>query len=304
MVMTNFEARIRTYQPNLFLDFTKEHPDTKISYWMTDISFVVVFESNNARDIEDADGIGFCCPPLHRSKQCCQLEVIFRVDHTNQDNINEIITSSGAWYVQPVVIEKGWEYFTVYSVSRGSIESIVKRLRDAGGEAELLSIREVSIRDISNNALLPASTLYQDFTARAVGTSSIGLQGGLLRPACPYHRRPSGGEGGTIPFHIGRTPAQSGVQTPQERLARHAREHEMMIGLQSPLPMSIIRSRGTRAFWMILIGQLDAGLKTLEAVMDLLERYHLHGGTDCARDGIEPLSRYLLAPNGMSAPPR
>jgi predicted DNA binding protein len=179
-VMSNFEARIRTYQPNLFLDFTKEHPDTKISYWMTDISFVVVFESNNSRDIEDADGIGFCCPPLHRSKQCCQLEVVFRIDHTNQDNINEIITSSGAWYLQPVVIEKGWEYFMVYSVSRGSIESIVKRLRETGGDAELLSIREVSIRDISNNALLPASTLYQDFTARQLELLALAYKEGYF----------------------------------------------------------------------------------------------------------------------------
>jgi predicted DNA binding protein len=54
----------------------------------------------------------------------------------------------------------------VYSVSRANIESIVNRLREAGGDAELLSINEVSIRDISNDALLPGSILYQDFTAR------------------------------------------------------------------------------------------------------------------------------------------
>jgi len=42
--------------------------------------------------------------------------------HANEDDMNELITSSGAWYP---LFEKGWEYFSLYCVSRASIESIV-----------------------------------------------------------------------------------------------------------------------------------------------------------------------------------
>jgi predicted DNA binding protein len=165
--MANVEAKVKIRESTSFHKFTSTHPQCTISYWCNEKSCVFVVESKLEGDIEDFQKeVGFCVPPTKITRQGGHLELLVAICHPERPNVNAIITNNSCWYLQPVIIEKGWEFFTIYSMNRSSLDKIMKEVVKIGGEAVLISIKEKSIHELSHGAFIPASALSQDITPK------------------------------------------------------------------------------------------------------------------------------------------
>ncbi|QLH74644.1 MAG: helix-turn-helix domain-containing protein [Methanomassiliicoccales archaeon] len=164
---SNIEARIKVDEGSSFHIFTAQHPDCRINYWCNEVSCVMLVESKDVEDIEDFEReLGFCSKNIKKARQGARLEIMYELNTPKKESINEIITRSDCWYLQPVVLERGWEHFTVYALKKSDIERLVRAAKEKGIKIELLSIREKEINDLCNGSLIPASSLHQDITKR------------------------------------------------------------------------------------------------------------------------------------------
>jgi predicted DNA binding protein len=165
--MANVEAKVKIRESTSFHAFTAAHPQCRISYWCNEKNCVLVIESKSERDIEDFQReVGFCVAPTKTTRQGGHLELLVSICDKERPNVNAIITNNSCWYLQPVVLEKGWEFFTIYSIGRGALEKTMREVAKMGGEAVLLSIKEKSIHELSQGAFIPASALSQDITPK------------------------------------------------------------------------------------------------------------------------------------------
>ena len=178
--MTNYEAKIKVKEDCKFHRFTAEHPDSRITYWCNEKNCVMVVESKDMDDIEDFQGMGFCCPDTKISRQGAHLEVMYEISQPDAPSINNIITSAGCWYLQPVTLHKGWEYFTVYSIHKPDLEKMIQNAKANGMQVELLSLRELGINDLGNGSLMPTSALHADITQKQLELLKLAYEEGYF----------------------------------------------------------------------------------------------------------------------------
>jgi len=165
--MANIEARIKVDEGKLLHKFTAEHPECRINYWSNERSTVILIESKDVSDIEDLEKLGgFDARGIKKSRKGARLEIMYEQNQLRSESINDIIARSNCWYLQPVIIERGWETFTVYALNQSDIENLVRSAKAKGIKVDLVYLRSMEIDELCNGALLPASQLRQGITLR------------------------------------------------------------------------------------------------------------------------------------------
>ncbi|HSV41933.1 MAG TPA: helix-turn-helix domain-containing protein [Methanomassiliicoccales archaeon] len=179
--MTNLEAKLKFRERTTFHKFTEEHPDSRITYWCNELNCIMVIESKDMEDIEDFQKVmGCCCPNSKISRQGAHLEVMLQITNHKGTSTNELITKSGCWYMQPVIIEKGWEFFTVNAVDRSHLEALIKSVRELKIEVVLTSLHDLPLSNMCNKGMLPVAALGRDITDKQLDLIRLAYEEGYF----------------------------------------------------------------------------------------------------------------------------
>jgi len=166
MTMPPFEMRMRVRHDCPFCRISSRYPEVTIKVWCNTHTHILELHGGDEEDLEAMERESVLVGNSHMAfKERGGLRIISKECDCGPNDVTTLVNLMNCWYLEPLIVNGGWEDYRVFAYSRESLSALVDEIRSRGGEVSIISLKQLGMLGMCE-LLLPGSSILADMTEK------------------------------------------------------------------------------------------------------------------------------------------